>query len=123
MGIRNLDLVLLAVALPIFLVTDWPLLGYAVAAAAWLVQHGIQLLAEARSRRALAAGDRKTALAAIGGATLARVWLVALAILLVGGLGEREDGLAAAVLAAVLVTTSLAGRGLERLFGQSAEVR
>ena len=45
-----------------------------------------------------AGGDRRRALAIVGGATLGRVWLVTLAILLVGLLGEREDGLAAAVL-------------------------
>jgi hypothetical protein len=114
--LRYADLLLLAVALPLFLLAGWPMLGYAVAAAVWLVQHGIQLFAERRSRRALAEGDRKTALGAIAGATLARVWLVALAILLVGGLGEREDGLAAALLCAALVTLSLAGRALSRLF-------
>ena len=114
---RYADLVLLAVALPIFLLAGWPMLGYAVAAAAWLAQHAIQLFAESRSRRALAEGDRKTALGAVAGATLARVWLVSLAILLVGGLGEREDGLAAAVLCVGLVTLSLAGRGLSHLFG------
>jgi hypothetical protein len=116
MVVRYFDLVLLALALPIFLIAGWPIVGYAAAAGAWLVQHAIQVFAERRSRQALAAGDRKTALGAVAGATLGRVWLVALAILLVGGLGEREDGLAAAILCFVLVTASLAGRGIARLF-------
>ena len=42
--------------------------------------------------------------------TLGRVWVVALAILLVGLLGDREDGLAAALLAVVLVTAHFIGR-------------
>jgi hypothetical protein len=113
--VRNADLIVLALALPLFVVAGWPLAGYAAAAGAWLVQHVVQVLAEARSRRALAQGDRRTALGLIAGSTLARVWIVALVILLVGGLGAREDGLAAAVLCAVLVTLSLAGRALERL--------
>lgn len=113
---RYADLLLLAMALPLFLLAGWPLAGYGVAAAAWLAQHGIQLFAESRSRRALAAGDRKTALGVIAGATLGRVWLVTLSILLVGGLGEREDGLAAALLCVALVTLSLAGRALSHLF-------
>jgi hypothetical protein len=112
---RYFDLALLALALPVFLIADWPLLGYAVAAAAWLVQHGIQRWAESRSRRSLAAGERRNALGFIAFGTLARLWLVTLSILLVGGLGEREDGLAAAILCAVLVTASLGGRALERL--------
>ena len=39
-AIRFLDLVLLAVALPVFLVAGLPMLGYAAGAAAWLVQRG-----------------------------------------------------------------------------------
>jgi len=47
---------------------------------------------------------------------LGRVWLVTLAILLVGLLGAREDGLAAAVLTLVLVTAHLACLALSKLF-------
>lgn len=117
---RYADLALLALALPIFLLAGWPLLGYAVAAAAWLAQHAILLLAERRAASALARGDRRTALGFIGGATLARVWLVALAILLVGLLGQREDGLAAALLCLALVTVHLAALAMTKLFGAEA---
>jgi hypothetical protein len=106
------DLVLLALALPIFIAADWPMLGYAAAAGAWLVQHVITTLANRSSAAALAAGERRRALAIVGGATLGRVWLVTLAILLVGLLGEREDGLAAAVLSLALVTVHLASLAL-----------
>jgi uncharacterized membrane protein len=105
---------LLALALPVFLVLDLPMLGYVVTAAAWLVQRGIELVAERRAKNALAAGERRTALGTIAATTLARVWLVALAVLLVGGLADREDGLAAAVLCVPLITVSLAGRALAR---------
>ena len=40
--LRYLDLVLLAVALPVFLLAGLPMLGYAGAAVAWLLQRGIQ---------------------------------------------------------------------------------
>jgi hypothetical protein len=106
--LRYADLLLLALALPIFLAADWPLLGYGVAAAAWLVQHAILAVADRTSAASLARGDRRRALGIVAGATLGRVWLVALAILLVGVLGEREDGLAAAVLCLALVTVHLA---------------
>ena len=106
--LRYADLLLLAVALPIFLAAGWPMLGYAVAAAAWLVQHAILVVADRTSVASLARGDRRRALGIVAGATLGRVWLVALAILLVGVLGEREDGLAAAVLCLALVTVHLA---------------
>jgi hypothetical protein len=113
--VRYADLVVLALALPVFLLADLPLLGYAVAAAAWLAQHAILAFAERASASALARGDRRAALGIVGGATLARVWLVALAILLVGLLGEREDGLAAAVLTLALVTVHLGCLALTKL--------
>jgi hypothetical protein len=109
------DLVLLALALPIFVAADWPLLGYAAAAAAWLAQHAIIVISARASKAALARGDRNRALGVVGAATLGRVWLVAMAILLVGLLGEREDGLAAAVLTLALVTAHLAGLAFSKL--------
>jgi hypothetical protein len=101
----------------VFVVAGWPLLGYAVAAAAWLAQWGIELAANRRAARALAERERRTALGVLGAATLSRVWLVTLAILLVGLLGGREEGLSAALLSLVLVTAHLGGRGMERLVG------
>jgi hypothetical protein len=120
--LRYLDLGLLALALPVFVVAGWPLLGYGVAAVAWLLQHGILFAANRRASRALRAGDRRTALGVLAAATLGRVWLVALAILLVG-LSEREAGLAAAVLSAALVTLHLGGQFLGRLTGPGEEGR
>ena len=114
-ALRHGDLALLALALPVFLIAGLPMVGYAAAAAAWLVQHAILVVAERRSIDALRRGERRTALGLIGASTLGRAWLVALAILLTGLLADREDGLAAAVLAAVLVTVHLGGRALARL--------
>ena len=114
-ALRYGDLALLALALPAFAVADWPLTGYAVAAGAWVAQRLIQLAADRRATRALGEGDRRRALGFLAAATLVRVWLVALAILLVG-LAERESGLAAALLTGALVTVYLAGQFLSRLF-------
>jgi hypothetical protein len=105
--LRYGDLALLALALPVFLAAGWPLVGYAVGAAAWLIQHAIIVVSDRTSKAALANGDRNRALGIVAASTLGRVWLVALAILLVGLLGEREDGLAAALLTLVLVTVHL----------------
>ena len=116
MALRYADLGLLAVALPIFVLADLPMLGFAAAAVAWLAQHFVLALAERGAKSAAARGDRRRALGLIGAATLGRVWLVTLAILLVGLLGEREDGLAAAVLTLALVTTHLICMALSKLF-------
>jgi hypothetical protein len=105
----------LAAALPVFLVAGLPMLGYAAAAVAWLAQAALLAFAQRRAADALRRGDRRVALASIASATLGRVWLVTLAILLVGLLAEREDGLVAAVLSLVLVTTHFAALGVERL--------
>ena len=114
MAFRYGDLVLLAAALPVFLIAGWPMLGYVVAAAAWLAQRGIQLVATRRVRSSMAGGDRRAALGIMGATTLARVWLIALAVLIVG-LVEREAGLAAALLSAALFTLYFGSQVLDRL--------
>jgi hypothetical protein len=119
MLLRYGDLVLLALALPAFIVAGWPLLGYAVAAAAWLAQRGIQLLAGRRAARSLAGGDRRAALGTVAATMLGRVWLIALAVLIVG-LVEREAGLAAALLSAALFTFHFVAQVLERLVSGGA---
>jgi hypothetical protein len=113
--LRCADLGLLAVALPVFVVADWPLLGYAVGGGAWLVARAIGLVADRRVSRDIAGGERRHAVGVMAMAMLGRVWLLALAVLLVG-LAEREAGLAAAVLAAALFTVYFGGQGLARLF-------
>ena len=115
LALRYMDLGVLAAALPVFIVADLPMLGYAAAAAVWLAQHAILAWAQRGATAALQRGDRRRALGLIGAATLGRVWLVTLAILLVGLLGDRDDGLAAAVLCFVLVSFHFAALGLERM--------
>lgn len=114
------DLVLLALALPAFIVAGWPLLGYVVAAAAWLAQRGIHLIATRRVRSSMARGDRRAALGIMGATTLGRVWLIALAVLIVG-LTDREAGLAAALLSAALFTLYFGSQVLDRLLNPSDE--
>jgi hypothetical protein len=113
--VRYADLVLLVVALPVFVLADLPLLGYAAVAAAWLVQRAVLLVADRRVAASLAAGDRKAAVGVKAATTLGRAWFVAACVLLVGLLGEREDGLAAAILAAILFTAQIGGAALSRM--------
>jgi hypothetical protein len=113
-ALRYGDLVLLALALPAFLIAGLPMIGYAAASAAWLAARAIELAAARRSARALGGGDRRAAVGTLAAATLARVWLIALVVLLVG-LADRDAGLAAAVLAAVVFTFHLGALFLGRL--------
>ncbi|MDX6595811.1 MAG: hypothetical protein QOI72_1193 [Solirubrobacterales bacterium] len=117
---KYVDLLLLAVALAVFLLGELPLLGYAVAAAAWLVQRTVQVFAGRRAQAELAAGHRQKAMGIIAATTLGRVWLMATAVLLVG-LAEREAGLTAAILVLVLFTVSFAAQGFAHLFGEEPE--
>jgi hypothetical protein len=114
---KYVDLIALAAALAIFLLGGFPLLGYAVAAAVWLLQRGIQVLAQRRMKQELAAGNRQKAMGFVAGSTLGRVWLMATAVLLVG-IAERESGLAAAILLLALFTISFAAQGISHLFEQ-----
>lgn len=113
-ALRYADLGLLALALPAFILAGWPLLGYAVAAGAWLVQRAIHAYARRRVARSIAGGDRRAALGIMGASTLGRVWLLAIAVLVVG-LAERQAGLAAALLTVALFTLYLGTRVFERL--------
>jgi hypothetical protein len=99
-AVRYLDLVLLALALPLFLAAGLPLLGYAAGAAAWLTQRGLQLWL---NRRAAASDDPRTVAGILAGSMIGRGWLVALTIF-AAGLSDEDAGLAAAVLVIVLFT-------------------
>ena len=105
--VRYADLPLLVIALGVFIAADLPALGFAVAAVAWIAQRAISVYAERRTKAALAAGDRRTAFRTTAVSTLGRVWLVSAAVLLVGLLADREDGLAAALFTAQFGGTAL----------------
>jgi len=111
---KHVDLLALAAALAVFVLGGLPLLGYAIAAGAWLAQRGVQVLAGRRVAAELAAGNRQRAMGIVAATTLGRVWLMVTAVLL-GGLAEREAGLSAAVLLLVLFTISFAAQGLAHL--------
>jgi uncharacterized membrane protein YkgB len=114
---KYVDLLVLAAALAVFLLGGLPMLGYAVGAAAWLAQRGIQTLATRRANAELAAGNRQKAMGIVAVTTLGRVWMMATVVLLVG-LAEREAGLASAVLVLVLFTVSFAAQGIAHLFSE-----
>jgi hypothetical protein len=82
--LRYLDLVLLLVALPVFIATDLPMTGYLVVAGVWLALYGIEIGANRAIAGAVARRDRKAAMGWLGATGLARAWIVALAVLLVG---------------------------------------
>jgi hypothetical protein len=110
--LRYLDLAILAIALPIFVAAGLPLLGYAGAAGGWLLQRGVQTLIE---RRARASDDPRTVAGLLTGSMIARGWMMAGSIFVVG-LIEREAGLSAAILAITLFTFYFTGQMIGRPF-------
>ena len=99
--LKYLDLGVLAIALPVFVVAGLPMAAYGIVAVAWLAQRAIQSFAVGR---ATATGDRRAALSVLAGTMVARIWLLGLSVL-AAGLIEREAGVAAGLLAAALFTT------------------
>jgi hypothetical protein len=104
-AIRWLDLVLLAAALPVFVLAELPLAGYFAAVAAWVAQRAIQVAVQ---RRASASDDPRAIVGLTVGSMIARGWIVAGAVFGVGLAGGDEDGLAAAVLVLSLFTVYFA---------------
>lgn len=102
--LKNLDLLVLALALPVFIAADLPLLGWGATTAAWVATRVFQSFAE---RRAVASGKRQVALGARAAVLLGRLYLVGLTVL-GAGIADREAGLAAAVLAVVVFTVYFA---------------
>jgi hypothetical protein len=111
--LRNLDLAVLALALPVFIAAELPLLGWGAAAAAWGASRVVQAVAE---RRAVESGDRRVAMGARAATLMGRLYLVGLTVL-GAGIVEREAGLAAGVLSVlvftVYFTTLLVAKPLE----------
>lgn len=100
--VRWLDLIVLALALPLFVALGL-VVGWAFVAAIWLL---LRALTPVIRSRAGAADDprRGTLVLAVG--MMARVWILAFAIFGAGAI-ERKAGLAAALLSIVLVTVNL----------------
>ena len=111
-SVRYLDLLLVALALPVFLAAGLPLAGWAVGGGVWVAQRGLQ---EYLDRRASASKDPRTVVGLLAGSMIARGWLVAIAVFLVG-LSDNEAGLAAAVLVIVLFTVYFTTRMILRPF-------
>ena len=114
---KYVDLLVLAASLAVFLLGELPMLGFAAGAGVWLLQRGIQALAERHANAELAAGNRQRAMAMVAVSTLGRVGLMATAVL-IAGIVEREAGLSSAILVAILFTVSFAAQGIAHLFDE-----
>ncbi|HEY0516286.1 MAG TPA: hypothetical protein VGD00_04135 [Solirubrobacteraceae bacterium] len=93
--LRYLDVCLVLATAPFVPLAGLPLLGYLIAAAAWLLTRlGTAFLQE----RALRIADHKLRAGMQVAAMMGRVWIVALAILVARFAGSKDDGIMAAAL-------------------------
>jgi hypothetical protein len=113
-AIRHLDLVVLALALPIFLAAGFPIAGWGAGTGIYLVQWVVR---EWTTRRAARSKDPREVVGLLAASMIGRGFAAAIAILLVG-LGDNHVGLAAAVLFLAAFTVAfligMAVRPLER---------
>src|SRR4051812_45520964 len=97
---KNIDVLVLAIALPIFLAAGFPILGWITGAGAWAIQRAIAALA---AKKAKEASDPRTKVGLLAGSMIGRGWLVA-GIIIAVGLNNNDAGLSAAVLFLITFT-------------------
>lgn len=93
--VRWLDVALLLASVPVLLLAGVPQLGVLIGAGAWVLNRVIGAFLESRARHAK---EMRTQTGLLLASTMGRAWLAGLTILAAGLLGEREDGLTAALL-------------------------
>lgn len=99
--LRNLDLLLLALAGVIFAVAELPFLGWVVAAGIWGLWRAIEWWTERKLRDER---DPKRLAGIAAGSLIGRGWLLGLILLGAGLATDREVGLSAALLVLALFT-------------------
>ena len=110
-ALRNLDLVVLALALAVFLATELPILGYLTAAGVWAMWRLVGHLAE---RLAEKTDDPRRTVGLLAGSMVGRGWLMGFTLLGVGLAAGDAVGLSAAVLCVVLFTLRFTIRSMSR---------
>jgi hypothetical protein len=103
--LRYLDVCLVLATAPFVLVGGMPALGYAIAAAAWLLTRvgNAYVLERARS-----VADPKLRAGLQVAAMMGRLWLIAAAVILARVVGSKDDGVMAAVLVLAAFTVYFA---------------
>ncbi|HMJ04160.1 MAG TPA: hypothetical protein VK506_14560, partial [Conexibacter sp.] len=99
--LRYFDLAVAVLALPLFVLADFPIAGWITGAGTYAAQRAV---GELTARRAAASDDARTTVGLMAGSMIGRGWLVALTIFAVGVTVGDDAGLSAAVLFIALFT-------------------
>jgi hypothetical protein len=109
---KYLDISLLVAAGLFVALAGLPLIGYLFVAGAWLLTRAI---AELLDRQAVKkGGDMRARLGMHFAGMMARVWIVVAAVVAARYVGDRDDGVMAAVLALILFTVYLGASTVSR---------
>lgn len=93
-ALRHLDLIVVAVAVPVTLALGAPVVGVVVSAAAWFLQYVIARVG--KNWIAKQGSNARFGLSLLDG--FGRIWLLAGAIVIAALIGGRSDGLTAALM-------------------------
>jgi hypothetical protein len=93
--LRYLDVCLVLATAPFVLATGLPMAGYVIGATAWLATRVAVAALQARSLRSR---DPRVRAGLQVGTMMARVWIIALAVVLARYAGSKGDGIMAAAL-------------------------
>lgn len=103
--LRYIDVVLVVLAAPILLLIGVPAAGYGIGAGAWIVLRVVGIAVE---RGAQALGDARAEISLRLGYMLGRIFVLALAIILVRRGAGKDDGLTALLVIVFAFTAQLA---------------
>lgn len=104
------DLWAAGLALPVFAIAGWPLLGWLAGALIWAAQRVVQGVV---GQKIAASREPRKIVGLTAASTMIRAWGAALAVLLIG-LKNEEIGLAAALMVVALFTIYFASSLLRR---------
>ncbi len=99
--LRFPDILALTIALPVFIAADFAVVGWVVAAVAWLASSALIIFMQLRAARATEARHQ---VGLVVGGSLARAWIAAAGILIAYLIGGDDAGLACALLLILLFT-------------------
>lgn len=107
------DFLVLALALPVFIMADWPLAGWGGATIAWLIQAVVVTLMQ---QKAAASTEVRHQVGFVVGSSLMRAWIAAAVILPTGLIFGDAAGLSCALLTILLFTVYFLNKLLVHYF-------
>ena len=116
--LRHLDLVVLALALPVFVAAGWSMIGYAVAAVVWIIQTVAQVKLQ---QKVDSSTDPRHVVGLTAGSAMGRAWFAAIAALVAGIIFGDSTGLAAVGLILVLFTIYFLTKVITHYYADAGE--